>query len=158
MLFAPTLGGSSALKRKWSRPLPVGRGDAYVNAPMSSTSSHRALVVFVLSLAALAIGCGRSPAMPRTPVKLVRVDDAKAVPCNDCEDDDDDDDEVTPRKPAPVQYFRMSDWQEPESARRAASQVTPSGEDGKPRYTEFPKLTLHKPIGETRVFGRYRWR
>ena len=127
---------------------------------MSSSSFNRALVPVVLSLAALAIGCGRSPAMPRTPVKLVRVEEGKTVvPCNcDDDEDDDDEDEVSPRKTAPVQYVRMSEWQEPESARRAASQVAPSADDGHPRYTEFPKLTLHKPIGETRFYGRYRYR
>lgn len=126
---------------------------------MSSTSFTGALIPLVLSLAAFAIGCGRSPAMPRTPVKLVRVDDGKAVPCNCDVDDDDDDDDVTPRKPAPVQYVRISEWQEPESARRAASEVAPPADGSKPRYIEFPQLTLHQPIGETRVYGRYRrWR
>lgn len=121
---------------------------------MSSSPYNRALAVVVLSLATLAIGCGRSPAMPRTPVKLVRVEDGKAVPCN-CAVDDDDDDDATPPKAAPVEYVRMSEWQEPESARRAAADLAPRVDDGKPRYTEFPKLTLHKPIGETRVYGRY---
>ena len=132
---------------------------------MSSTSSKRALFTFVMAFvfAALAIGCGRSPAMPRTPEKvMVRVDanaaDAKVVPCSDCDDeDDDDDDPPVARKPAPVEYVRMSEWQEPESAKRAAAEVVQSGDGGK-RYTEFPKLTLHRPIEETRVYGRYLWR
>ena len=128
---------------------------------MSSKPYDSALTAIVLSLAGLVIGCGRSPAMPRTPVKMVRVEDGKAVPCN-CdvaEDDDDDDDEVTPRKPPPVQYVRMSEWQEPESAKRAASEVVPTSA-GTSRYTELPKLTLHQSIGETRVYGRWpaRWR
>jgi len=128
---------------------------------MSSSPYHRALASIVLSLAALAIGCGRSPAMPRTPTKIVRVEDGKVSPCNcavaELDDDDDDDDDVAPRKPAPVEYVRMSEWQEPESAKRAAAGVAPRGSDGRPRYIEFPSLTLHKPIGET-TYGRYRWR
>jgi len=126
---------------------------------MSSTSFNRALVPVVLSLAALAMGCGRSPAMPRTPVQMVRVDESKAVPCNCDVDDEEDDDDVAPRKASPVQYVPMSEWQEPESAKRAASEVAPRVDDSTPRYSEFPKLTLHQPIGETRVYGRYRrWR
>ena len=129
---------------------------------MSSTPYSRGLAAIILSLAGLVIGCGRSPAMPRTPVKMVRVEDGKAVPCN-CDvlgdEDDDDDDEVTPRKSPPVQYVRMSEWQEPESAKRAASEVVPTSA-GSSRYTQFPKLTLHQGIGETRVYGRWptRWR
>ena len=124
---------------------------------MSSTLSDRALAFAVLaSVASLAIGCGRSPAMPRAPVKLVRVEAGKAVPCN-CADDDDDDDDVTVQKPPPVQYVRMTEWQEPESAKRAASEVAPRGQGG-PQYVEFPALTLHKPIGETTVSRYRRWR
>jgi len=123
---------------------------------MSSPPQTRALALVVLG--ALAIGCGRSPAMPRTAVKLVRVEDGKAVPCNCADDDDDDDDDdVSPRRAPPVQYVQMSEWQEPESARRAASTVVPRGGAGA-GYTDFGKLTLHKPIGETRYYGRFRWR
>jgi len=91
---------------------------------------------------------------------MVRVEGQKVetVPCN-CTIDDDDDDDVTPPKPAPVQYVRMSEWQEPESAKRVAAEVQPHVDDGTPRYTEFPKLTKHAPIGDTKVWGRYRyWR
>ncbi len=121
---------------------------------MSSSSHHPALVLVVLSLAAFAIGCGRSPAMPRTPVKMVRVEEGRAVLCNCAVDDDDDDDELTPRKSPPVEYVRLSEWQEPESARRAAADVAPRGNEDGPRYIEFPKLTRYKPIDEPRAYGR----
>ena len=115
---------------------------------MSSPTRTRALAVLVV-LGALAIGCGRSPAMPRSSATMVRVENGRAVTCDCGGDDDDDDDELTSRhrKPA-VEYVHISEWQAPESAQRAASEVVPRGA-GTPRYVEFPKLTLHKPIPET---------
>ena len=61
---------------------------------MSSSTHKRALALVVLAaLATLAIGCGRSPAMPRTSATMVRVENGRAVPCNCAGDDDDDDDD-----------------------------------------------------------------
>ncbi|MDF2692683.1 MAG: hypothetical protein K0S65_1066 [Labilithrix sp.] len=87
---------------------------------------------------------------------MVRVDAASFVSCGSS-DEDDDDVEVAPHRRAPVEYVRLSDWQPPPSAECAASEVTPRG-DGAPTYTEFPKLTLHKPIPETTISGRFRYR
>ncbi|MBX3206722.1 MAG: hypothetical protein KF764_16755 [Labilithrix sp.] len=116
-------------------------------------SSSKCTALVVVSLGALAMGCGRSPAMPRTPTVMVRVDHPpSAVPC-DCEDDDDDDD-AAPRRRPPVEYVRLSEWRAPASAERAADEVTPRG-PGTPSYLEFPSLTLHEPIPAT-TFGRSR--
>ena len=124
---------------------------------MSSSTRARALALVVLvalvAFATLAIGCGRSPAMPRSSATMVRVENGRAVPC-DCGGDDDDDDDLTSRRRKPgVEYVHISEWQAPESAQRAASEVVPRGA-GTPTYVEFPKLTLHKPIPETTFGGR----
>jgi hypothetical protein len=128
---------------------------------MSSSTDHgSSALVTVLSLSSLAlitVGCGRSPAVPRSPT-MVRVDTSGTSQVVTCaSEDDEDDDESEPRRPPPVQYVHISEWQPPPSAQRAAAEVTPRGSEA-PTYTEFPKLTLHKPIGETTISGRYRFR
>lgn len=104
---------------------------------------HRALLLAL----PIAIGCGRSPAMPKREVRLVRVESGQAPPCADADDDDDCDDVVV-RKP--VEYVPMSEWQPPPAAQRAEASVIPRG-DEPPAYTRFPNLTLHRPIGESTV-------
>jgi hypothetical protein len=124
----------------------------------SSTSSGARALVVLLALGALALGCGRSPAMPSAPVKLVRAENGRAVPCNCADDDDDDDlddDATTKHRRGPVEYVHMSEWQAPASAQRAEAGIAPRG-SATPTYIEFPKLTLHKPIPETTVSGRGR--
>ncbi|MBX3261760.1 MAG: hypothetical protein KIS78_24595 [Labilithrix sp.] len=112
---------------------------------MSSPKPSALVVPF--ALCALALGCGRSPAMPRAAPQLVRVESGQAIPCG-CDDDDEADDDEAERRRAPVEYVRLSDWQPPASAERAAAEVIPRG-DQPPSYLEFPELTLHRPIGET---------
>lgn len=122
----------------------------------SSRSRSRVLFLFPVSLGLLALGCGRSPAIARTPVQMVKID-GTAVPCH-CDEDDDEDD-LSPPKPQPVQYVRMGDWEPPESVKRIESEISPRGERA-PTYLEFPRLSLHRPIGESRVvrIGRpYYW-
>jgi hypothetical protein len=118
-----------------------------------------------LAAVVLIIGCGRSPAAPRAPIQMVKVENGRAVPCHcDADDDDDDaaaaDDTTTtalPRQPAGVQYVRMTEWQPPESVQRIESEIVPRGDDP-PKYIQFPQLKLHRGIGEaSRTVPRY-WR
>ena len=83
---------------------------------------------------------------------MVRVENGRAVVC-DCGGDEDDEDLTSRRRKPAVEYVHISEWQAPESAQRAASEVVPRGA-GTPTYVEFPKLTLHKPIPETTFSGR----
>ncbi len=103
------------------------------------------LVVLVVATSA----CGRSPAYPRrSPVQMI------AVPCS-CDDDDDDDDDEPASSPRSegVAYVPMAEWQPPPSAQRVEQEVTPRGDDP-PAYIQFPRLTLHRSIGEP---GPARW-
>lgn len=123
---------------------------------MSSTPATPLVIATVLALA----GCGRSPEA-QTPMKVVRVDSGTAVICN-CDDDEDyDEEDELVRRPKPVEYVRMTEWQPPPSAQRVESEITPRG-TAPPSYIEFPRLQLHRPIDQPRprpmgvYFGRRR--
>jgi len=112
--------------------------------------AKRSIVLLAIASVALAtVGCGRSPA--NAPMRLVRVPVGQAPPS--CDGDDDDD--AAPPPPKPVEYVRIDEWQAPAHVQEFESQVIPRGA-AKPSYIQYPKLTLHQPIPETRVSGRLR--
>jgi hypothetical protein len=119
---------------------------------------REAIVPVVIAFAFAGIGCGRSPATPpRTPVKMMHAPDGHLVPVP-TDDDDEDGDliPVEPRQSRQVEYVPMQEWQAPNSVQTFEAQVVPRG-NVSPSYTQFPKLTLHRPIPETRVLGRYHY-
>lgn len=116
------------------------------------------IAAVVVVLAAFAFGCGRSPAMPaRAPVKMVHTQSGEIVAACACDDDDDDD---APVQAKPVEYVPVEEWRAPKSVQTFESKVAAQGPSKPGGYMEFPKLTLHKPIPETRFYtyrrGYYR--
>jgi hypothetical protein len=117
---------------------------------MQSRQFRRPYVV-LLSIASVAIvACGPSPA--RGPTRFVRVPVGEPPPA--C--DDDDEMPITSTHAKPVEYVPIDAWQAPQRVQEFESKVIPRG-NAKPDYIQFPKLTLHKPIPETRSSRGYGW-
>ena len=116
------------------------------------------VLVSIMALAFVTIGCGRSPdAPPRTPgtpVKMLRAPDGHLVAVPTKDDPDGDLIAVAPGPSKDVEYVRIEEWQAPTSVQQFEAQVIPRGA-ASPGFIEFPKLTLHRPIPETRVLGRW---
>ena len=107
------------------------------------------LVITALAATGAATGCGPAPGIdPRVPSGAIRVVPAEQVKGScACEDDElTSDDAVSPS--APVEYVKLTDWQPPPQVAAVEASVAPRGNEP-PRYTAYPELTRHAPIGAT---------
>jgi hypothetical protein len=124
-------------------------------------------LVSACSLACL-VGCGPSPAyhahpashpgaraLPPNAVRVVPADQVKGT-CHCDDDDDDDDDDAAPPRPKPVEYVKLDEWRPPPQVVELEARIPARGAAPPVAINEFPKLTLHQPIGES-TFRSRRW-
>jgi hypothetical protein len=106
-------------------------------------------ITAIAATVVLTIGCGPSPALSRAAVRMVRVEDGRAVPCC-CSSEEDDEVDMAAPPSKHVQYVLMTEWRTPESVKRIESEIIARGDEA-PAYIDFPRLRLHEAIVEANV-------